>query len=152
MNFQEQIKDKIDDAFSFLLKHLECTSCKDYDWMAMAHDYHESESSTSISKKDDQKGWNLYIKEFDTYRAFILWHPQYRKDWSQLFSQRESVSLFDENGNYILSLESVGIQHDFCHWVPSEKDQAMYERILDQSKIIHESINALYIGTYSIQF
>jgi hypothetical protein len=151
MNFHKEIKDKIDHAFSFILHNLECTSCKDYDWMAMAPDYHESNSSETPLQYS-QKGWNLYIKEFETYRAFVLWHPLYQKDWSQLFPYKETISLFDENGNYILSLESVGIQNDFCNWVPSEKDQNMYERILDQPKPLHSSIHAHYVGTYSIQF
>ena len=151
MNLKDRIKDGMDNAVSFLLTHLECTSCKDYDWIAMAPDYHES-NSNETSLNNLQKGWNLYIKEFETYRAFVLWHPEYQKDWSKLFPNKESISLLDENGNYIMSLESVGIQNDFCNWVPSEKDQAIYERIIDEPKKIHHSINALFIGTYTIQF
>lgn len=142
------IKEKMEQTISFVLQNLECTSCQEsYDWMAMAPDYHETSSSNEL-----QKGWNLYIKEFETYRAFVLWHPILHKDWSHVFPKKDSITLFDTHENRILTLESAGIQSDFMSWVPSEKDQAMYERILDQPKTLHSSINALYIGTYFIQF
>lgn len=142
------IKEKMEQTISLFLKNLECTACQEsYDWMAMAPDYHESSSSNEI-----QKGWNLYIKEFETYRAFVLWHPILQKDWSQVFPKKESVTLLDSNENQILTLESAGIQNEFMSWVPSEKDQAIYERILDQPKTLHPSINALYIGTYFVTF
>jgi hypothetical protein len=148
MIIPHHIKEKMEQTMSFVLQNLECTACQEsYDWMAMAPDYHESTSTNEL-----QKGWNLYIKEFETYRAFVLWHPTLQKDWSQVFPKKESVTLLDEHQNQIMTLESVGIQGDFMNWVPSEKDQSMYERILDQPKTLHSSINALYIGTYFVQF
>ncbi len=147
----QEIKTKIEKTFHRLLQHLECTSCHDFDWMAMAPDYHETSSSSSSSTPSLQHGWNLYIKEFETYRAFVLWHSTLEKDWSQVFPNKNSISLFDEHQNHILTLESVGIQNEFTNWVPSEKDQHMYERILDQPKPFHNNIQALFVGTYSIQ-
>lgn len=141
MSFQQKVYHHL----HLFLQQLECTSCQEtYDWMSMAPDYHET------SEKKYEKGWNLYIKEFETYRAFVLWNPTLQKDWSQVYPQKDSVTLFDQNENRILTLESVGIQNDFVNWVPSEKDQSMYERILENPKEFQSSIHAYLVGSYLI--
>lgn len=139
----------MDRWIEILMEHLQCSTCHEYNQVSSNYSFEEeSEKKTQIYL---QKKWNLYLKEFESYSAFILYHPILKKDIIEVFS-KETIDLLDSSGNFIISLEFVNKDetNSTSIWVPSEKYYSLYERMMDTKRTYDPQIQAFLIGSYDI--
>ena len=141
-----------------IFRNLNCTYCQDYIYVNPEYvdengEIRNVEENNEKETKVEKNGWNLYIKEFESYSALILYHPIYKKDVIEIF-ETENIYLYDENGNKIMKLEFVNSlemeKEKTSIWVPGENYYAFYERLLEMKKKYDKDIEAYFVGSYNI--
>jgi len=126
---------QVNDIFNFILKNTNCSYCQEYE------------------KIENNEGWNLYMKEYDMYSALLLYHPVMKKDIRVISKPTDIIILLDKDSNVIVKLEII-IQNNetlFSTLVPTEEYQSFYDTINSIEKPFDKTLNALYIGEYTVQ-
>ena len=126
---------QVNDILNFILKNTNCSYCQEYE------------------KIENNEGWNLYMKEYDMYSALLLYHPVMKKDIRVISKPTDIIILLDKDSNVIVKLEII-IQNNetlFSTLVPTEEYQSFYDTINSIEKPFDKTLNALYIGEYTVQ-
>ena len=79
----------IKNRMEYFLEHMSCTYCQEYQYvereeMGMEDEDDKKENEKCRKENENEllflKEWDLFIKEFENYHAFILYHSIYKKD------------------------------------------------------------------------
>ncbi len=151
------------DTMEYLLKNMNCTYCQEYQYV-----YTREENEGEYSKEENERGgeenenrllflkeWDLFIKEFENYHAFILYHSIYKKDIIEFIPKKtEIIYLKDEGGEVVLELEYVTKNEDHLTsiWVPTEKYYDYFEKLNKTHKKMNKEIGGQFLGTFQISF
>jgi hypothetical protein len=145
----------------YLLKHMSCTYCQEYQYVYTNEESEENDNKELNKNEENEnellflKEWDLFIKEFENYHAFILYHSIYKKDIIEFIPKKtEIIYLKDEEGNIVLELEYVTKNEDHLTsiWVPTEKYYDYFEKLNKTHKKINKEIGGQFLGTYQISF
>ncbi len=139
---------------NFIFDNIQCSYCNEYQNIS-----HKDNNENKEEENIEYINWNLYLKEFEDYSAFILYHNVYKKDVIELFKKynfkiMNELTLYDiTNNNRFITLEFVSKNEDenTSIWVPSENDIKLYERIIESNKKYDKNMEAYLIGTFNIK-
>ncbi len=160
MNKEFKEENKNNDYFNkyikYVMKNFQCSYCNEYQNISNKDNHNLKEDD--YNENIEYKNWNLYLKEFDDYSAFILYNSFYKKDVIELFKKynfkkiNELVLLDIDNNSRFITLEFVSKNDDenTSIWVPSDSDYQLYERIIESNKKYDKNMEAFYIGTYNL--
>ena len=157
--------EKIENIIERFLENLSCSSCHDFTETTNVDSFcsplgdlsipHQTmETQTSNLNRDFKRiGWCLYIKEFDEYKALILYNKYMKMDIMDVYGKDEIIYLEDGNGNLIISIELVKKDEKtgISIWVPSENYDKLYERMMEMRKNFDEEVNGYLVGEYIIK-
>ncbi len=157
--------EKIENIIERFLENLSCLSCHDFTETTNVDSFcsplgdlsipHQTmETHTSNLNRDFKRiGWCLYIKEFDEYKALILYNKYMKMDIMDVYGKDEIIYLEDGNGNLIISIELVKKDEKtgISIWVPSENYDKLYERMMEMRKNFDEEVNGYLVGEYVIK-
>ncbi len=155
----------IKDTMEYLLKNMSCTYCQEYQYVYTREENEEGvedgrEENDKIREENENrllflKEWDLFIKEFENYHAFILYHSIYKKDIIEFIPKKtEIIYLKDEEGEVVLELEYVTKNEDHLTsiWVPTEKYYDYFEKLNKTQRKYNQEIGGQFLGTFQISF
>lgn len=97
--------------------------------------------------------WKLYIKEYEMYSALLLYNDKLNKDISEIFNNKNSVELM-ENDKIFIKLDIVtkpNNDNKYSILVPCEEHVEAYKKIESMNKKYETGIDAFFVGIYNIQ-
>lgn len=155
-------KKMIKNTMEYFLQNMSCSYCQEYQYeytQEGREDNEEEENEKEKKENENQllflKEWDLFIKEFDNYHAFILYHSIYKKDIIEFIPKKtEIIYLKDDKGNLILELEYVTKNEDHYTsiWVPTEKYYDYFEKLNKSQRKYNQEIGGQFLGTFQISF
>lgn len=127
------------DLLTKILNNLNCSSsyCQEYEYNGNSENF---------------SSWKLYVKEYEMYSALLLYNEVLNKDISEIWGDKNSVELI-ENDKVFIKLDIITKKSEDSKYsvlVPNDDYIEAYKNIESMDKKYNKIFDAYYIGMYNI--